>query len=336
MTEPGALLDLVREEATQLVEGGAAPAVRVRLLREVLGAEPEQSGLLQARCALSGSSAVASLESEQAPDGGWGRFHSADSLARRAIPTTEVGVERAVALGLSKSDPLLARAARYVADILDGRVPFPDPPEKNERWTTGARLFAAATLSQIDASCSSLDESWRTWMSITCRTFAAGHHDAQAEAEAHRELTGVTGELSYLGLCGKYQLALLGARADDIPRDVSTALLRWVWESRDGIRYLGQPVSSPPTAATPRCVEAWFASLELLSRFQGCLDFAVPAVEWLWRRRGADSYWDFGPRSATSRVLPFSESWRRRSNRRTEWTARVLLLIARFCGARAQ
>jgi hypothetical protein len=334
MTEPGGLLDLVREQAGQLVEGGAAPAVRVRLLREVLGAEPEQSGLLLARRALSFSPAVASLESEQAPDGGWGRFHSADSLVKRAIPTTEVGVERAVALGLSKADPLLARAARHVAGILDGRVPFPDPPEKNERWTIGARLFAAATLSQIDASCSSLDESWRTWVSIACRTFAAGDYDARVEAEAHRELTGVTGELNYLGLGGKYQLALLGARAGGIPRDVSTALLRWVWESRDGIRYLGQPVSSPPTGGAPRCVEAWFASLELLSRFPGWLDFAAPAVEWVWRQRGADGYWDLGPRSATSRVLPFSENWRRRRNRRTEWTARVLLLIARYCGVR--
>jgi len=40
-------------------------------------------------------------------------------------------------------------------------------------------------------------------------------------------------------LSGKYQLALLSARPDALPRDLEQALLDWVWHKENGIGYPG-------------------------------------------------------------------------------------------------
>jgi len=141
---------------------------------------------------------VRELAREQREDGGWGRFHSRDSQARHRIPTTEMGVERALALGLDVSHPILSKAARYLVGLLEGPLAdFPDLPEKDDRWATGARLFTAATLALVQPDHPVLDDVWNLRLSIAQRTFAPGRYDAGAETLAHRELTGATARGSH-------------------------------------------------------------------------------------------------------------------------------------------
>lgn len=69
----------------------------------------------------------------------------------------------------------------------------------------------------------------------------------------------------------------------------------------------------------------------MLSRlFPSWVRFAGSAIEWLWSRRGADGYWDFGPRPHSVAVLPFSDDWRAGRNRRFDWSTRVLVLLGRY------
>ena len=137
-----------------------------------------------------------------------------------------MGVERALALGLDVSHPILSKAARYLVGLLEGPLAdFPDLPEKDDRWATGARLFTAATLALVQPDHPTLDGVWNLWLSIAQRTFASGRYDPGAEIQAHRELTGATARGSYLVLSGKYQLALLSACSGALPRDLEKALL---------------------------------------------------------------------------------------------------------------
>ncbi|MBN2083391.1 hypothetical protein JW859_14445 [bacterium] len=47
------------------------------------------------------------------------------------------------------------------------------------------------------------------------------------------------------------------------------------------------------------------------------------------RRRAEDGLWDLGPRGCSSSYCPLSVAWRRRIDRRFDWSARVLAVLAR-------
>lgn len=174
--------DLIRAIAGCILAGESDPVVRFRLLRDVLARALDSPELVQARRDLATSRWVRELEREQREDGSWGRFHSRDSQARHRIFNTEVGVERVLALGLDVSHPILSRAARYLVGLLEGPLAgFPDPPERNDRWATGARLFTAAMLALVQPDHPILDEVWNLWLSIAQRVFAVGRYDPEAE-----------------------------------------------------------------------------------------------------------------------------------------------------------
>jgi hypothetical protein len=271
------------------------------------------------------------LARTQRADGSWGRFHSRDSRANQPIPTTEIGLARALALGLDDRHPVVHQAAAYVAALLQAPiVAFPDPPEKNDRWPTSVRLFTAATLALVWPAHPALTEPRRLWLDIAQRTFASGRYDPAAESCAHRDLTGATVRHSHLVLNGKYQLSLLSSRPEALPRPLETALLDWLWHKEEGLGYLGVKLSGPPDRHKPGQLDGWFSSLELISRFPGWREPAREAIEWLWQNRTPTGLWDFGPRSSGSTALPLSETWRSQTARPHDWTTRTLALLSRF------
>ena len=323
-------LDTIDEIAEGILARDPGTDGRIHLLRDALQRPPHSPEVVQAREDLATSRRVQELQREQWNDGSWGRLHSQDSSAGQKIGATEVGVERALALGLDAAHSVLYKASRYLTGILEGRILCRDRAEKNDRWDTGVRLFSAATLAWIQPDLPVLDAVWELWMNLARRTFASGAYDPEAEIRAHRELTGASVQHSYLVLDSKYALALLGARAAALPRDLEAALLRWVWHKEDGIGYLEEKVSRLPGPGESGHFERWFASLELLSRFPVWRELASDVIRWFWDTRTPAGLWDFGPRSNLSIVLPLSESWRRQRARQVDWTTRVLVLLRRY------
>ncbi|MEW5825724.1 MAG: hypothetical protein AB1778_02750 [Candidatus Bipolaricaulota bacterium] len=319
--------DDARALALELTRGTSDPVVRLRLARDVLRGSAGEERVDAARREVDTSIHVERLIAEQRPDGGWGRLHSRDTSSRSAVPTTEWAVERALALGLDARHPILAKAVRYLADVLAGRAVPPDPPERNDRWTTGLQLFAASALARIEPGHEALDVPWRLWQEIARRTLSDGSYDAAAEAEAHHALTGATVTGSYLVLSNRYTLALLAARAADLPDGLAASLVRWIWRKPDGIGCYGVPVSAPVQTPDSGAGERWFLSHELLAGFSVAGMATAPLADALAERRRPDGLWDFGPRAAWSWALPLSESWRRRDARAVDWTVRVLALL---------
>lgn len=311
------------------------PAVSLRLLRDVLGVHPDDSLLDQPRRELNGSHWVLQLTHEQGSDGGWGRLHSQNSALRRPIPTTEFAVNRALALGLDAGHPILARAADYLVALLEARLPFPDPAERNDRWETAKRLFTAATLASIHPNHPALDETWALWLEISERTFARGDYDAQAEAEAHRRLSGASVQNSHLVIANRYSLALLGARANQIPHATENALLNWLWHKPHGIGYLGVSLCAQPENFSSSQLDRWFASHELLAAFPSWRKLAGSSIRWLCEQQRPDGLWNFGPSSRMSHYFPLSESWRKKNSRAFDWSARTLILLSRFLEQRS-
>ena len=194
------------------------------------------------------------------------------------------------------------------------------------------RLFLASTLSLIEPGHEILDQDRELWAEITRRTFRSGEYREEDEVAAHAELTGATVKDSYLVLNNRYSLNILGSVEGLLPAGVEGALLGWLWSRGDGIGYLEVPLGGLPPYEKAGRFDRWLTSLEMLGRlFPGWVDCAQEAVSWIWEQRDAEGTWDFGPRPGYVSVLPLSDSWRRRQDRRFDWTTRVLVLLRRFC-----
>jgi len=322
-------LDAIEETAHQILQDAPDSIVRFRLLRDVIKALPDSNILNIARQEMLSSRWVVELRNEQKEDGSWGRFHSA-MKAKGKVATTEAAVERGLTLGLEASDPTFQAAIEYLSRLLEGRIDFPDPPERNSRWETGKKLFASATLARICPALRILDETWDLWATIAEHTFASGRYDSEAEIRAHELLTGTDVKDSYLVLNNRYQLALLGSRAARLPRTVENALVDWAWHKTDGVGYLEIPLTNPPSRFTAGMLDRLFTSLELLSYFPSTLRLADSMIGWLWKQRDSEGLWNFGTRASFSVYFPLSQNSRSVKQRQHDWSTRVLVLLKRF------
>lgn len=331
---PSELLGILRSQAEEMLAGELDPGVLARLRRDVLGQETASDRALLRE--LQGSVHIQQLDLEQQQDGGWGRFHSRDSSQKRRVPTTEWAVARALALGLPPRTPMLRRASRYIQGLLTWKLPFPDPPEVNDRWPVGRRLFSAATLARLEPQNLQVQQERSLWQEIATRTFASGRYRAGAERGAHDELTGASAENSYLRLNGHYQLRLLGSAPEGLPERLDQPLVEWLWSLPQGIGYYSQKLGLPAPEA-PTAFDNWLASHELLASCSTHWPARADRVlRWLWGQRQPDGCWDFGPRPPGSPRLPLSESWRSPASRRRDWTARVLALLAAYARGRLE
>lgn len=319
----------IEETAHCILQENPNHVVHFRLLRDALRVAPDSDALVHARREMLKSRWVQELKSGQKEDGSWGRFHSA-MKNRDKIGTTEAAVERGLALGLETDDPVFCAAIDYLSRLLEGRVEFPDPPERNNRWATGKQLFVAATLARICPTLPILDKPWQLWTTIAEHTLASGKYDPEAEMRAHQMLTGASVKDSYLVLSGRYQLALLGLRASKLPKAVENALVDYVWHKKNGIGYLEIPLANPPRQFTVGMLDRLFTSLEILSYFPSWRRHAENMINWLWTQRNNEGFWDFGPKASMTVYFPLSENWRKNKSRQHDWSTRVLALLRKF------
>jgi hypothetical protein len=325
------MIEAIEDKAQRIIEQSPGGVVEFRLLRDVFRQSPEAMVLREARKKLKDSLNIQELAGEQWADGGWGAFHSRSTKLKQKIPSTEVGVERALALGLDVSHLVLEKAAEYIVEIMEGRIEFPDYHEKNDRWQTGMRLFLASTLSLIQPDHPILDEDRVLWHAIAQKAFQSGTYSVEDEIAAHAEITGATVKSSYLVLNNRYQLNILGSKPGTVSKELEIAILKWLWKRPDGIGYLEIPLSGQPPVK-PGQIDRWLASLELLARtFPAWVQFAQEAIDWLWKQQNAQGYWDFGSRPGSMANLPLSDSWRSKDNRVFDWTTRVLVLLRKYC-----
>jgi hypothetical protein len=320
------MIDLIQETALKILRQSPDVVVRNKLKFKIM----DQQGIAQEVFSLDASQHVQTLANEQHDDGSWGRFHSQDSRRKQKIPTTEFAVGRAVHLGLDHTHPILAKAASYIERVLDQRIPFPDPPESNNRWETGKRLFLASTLSLILADHPLVIRERSLWLAIAKRAFQSGEYRLEDEIAAHTELTGASIRQSYLTLNGKYQLNLLGSHLRTAPFSFEKSIVAWVWGLPKGIGYYTQPLNMPPDAK-PEAVDRWLSSLALILK---CVPAGAqhlqPAIQWLLDQQTDDGCWDFGRCPRSSPFLPLSDNWRNPNHRKFDWTTRVLCILITY------
>jgi hypothetical protein len=319
-------LAIIEELAGKILIEDPDPVVRFLLLRDVLKRPLHDQELILARRELSENRWVQLLEQKQWEDGSWGRLHSQDTQAKQKIATTEYGVDKAIGLGLDADHPILSKAFRYLAGILETGA-CRDRPENNDRWPTGVRLFIASAISKIHPNSPVIDGVWEHWAEITRRAFASGIYNHEAERLAHRELTGIKSKLGYLTLNSKYHVTLLGSRAELLDRGLEEAYVNWIWNEMGYIGYLSVSLNLLPDQLQKRHLGYWVHAIELLSAFKCWRKYAADAIDWLWQNRNSEGFWDLGQVGDT--FFRLSKSWRT-PNRQHDWSTRILALLRRF------
>lgn len=314
----------IRRVADGLIERRPGPVVEYRLRRDVLREDAGSLSMLAMRREVWASPGAIELAREQKPDGSWGRFHSMDSSIRARFVTSELAVERALAIGLDKVTPVLMRAAGYMTAVLRGDADWSDRREKSEAWDEGKKVITAATLSLIDPGNPETLPVWNLWARLAREVLSDGAHSVGRENAAFRRLTGVAFPKGYL--FSRYVLSLLGSQGNRLSPDLSAQILRWVWARKDGIGYLCADMRCPNQTK----LEPWIRSLELLSAFPGWREIGESAINWLWDARRPDGLWDFGRGMRTGWWFPLSDNWLPRGNRAIDHSTRLLILFRRY------
>jgi len=290
-----------------------------QLLRHVLGLPADQARLVNARAALSGNQWVQQLVAEQLPDGSFGRFHSQDTQQKTIFRTSEQAIDRAFALGLEPNHPVLACMRSYIQLALQGQVHITDPDEKNEAWPLLIRLILAGRLAQIAPSDKLVVPFWQYLEEVTQSAFKSGSYQLEHEVEAYRRLSGVYVPKGFLE--SQHALWILSARPLTTP--LESALVRWVLNKPDGIRYIRAPLQAPE----PNRIGYWVRSMNLLSRFPAWQDLSLDILNQIWEQHDEQGWWDFGKQLGRCAEFPLSESWRYRIHRKMDHSTHMLVIL---------
>ncbi len=303
------LTDILKT-AELILSQNPEPVIQYLLYRDIFKFSINSSEIIDSKRELNNNHWVKVLSKEQQEDGSWGPLYSQDSSSKNKIITTEYGVRKSIILGLDGKDEILKRASQNLVHILNTGFCL-DRPEKNERWSTGLKLFASSTLSLIHPNHKLVREQQNIWRNIINSTFSSGKYDPLAEKKAHKEFTGIIGELKYLKLNSKYHLELLGSKLNLLHRDIENLYFDWIANQVGSISYISLPLNKPMNEIGLRDLESWLLSMEILSKFNNWIKYSLPGLMWLWKNKDQNGPWNFGTKSRSSvSLFPLSRDWR--------------------------
>ena len=321
----------IKTYARELLTSNNPPeaVIQYRIRKEILFQETSRSHLLELQQAMMEHPQVKILQGEQMSNGGWGRFHSRDTRAKQKIPTTEIAIDRGIALGLDAQNPIFQKTIPYLVKLLENKIPYPGYDEKNDRWSIGKPLFYGSTLSLLVPMHPLIKPIRTLWREVLHYTFKSGNYNEQDEIQYHKKNTGATIKNFYLVLNNRYSLRLIGSGMEPLPLNLELAYLKWILQYQEGIGYLECPMTPIPSPSNIRLFEHWLCSLELLGRtFPNWVKIYHPALQWIWNQQISPGLWDFGPKATISKVLPLSKDWKKKERRIQDWSARILLLLS--------
>lgn len=313
---------------------------RFRIIRDILEIPSSDPLFIEAQDGLANSKLALELTESQEANGTWGRFHSQDTKdkVKRRFVTTEQAIRQALALGFDKDSGILQKVIGFMADVIEGKDTWPDPPEKHEGWPTGVRLITAATLARIDNHHPALQEVRESWVEILKRTFASGQYGSEDECEAHLALNGIFTKNKYPRLASIYPLILLSGTDSRLPKDLETRYLDWIWRKKDGIYYLTWFSLDKYPDLNAKEFPFWLEAIEILSGFDCWAgEHGEEVAAWLWNQRDSHGVWNLeagseGANGARKYCrFQMSESWRNPLHREIDCSVRILCLLKKLC-----
>lgn len=267
------------------------PAVQYKARLSLLDVPYQDAALSALRREFWKSDIVEEMYQTQDINGGWGRLRSKDYSVKAKIPTSSVGIERCLYIGLTIEDrDILFMASEYLQDLLLGRgreAVF----EKNERAIPWQRAIVCNLLEAIIPESPLVDETYHQWRYIAGRAYEEGEYSYEKDKAAQHEVF-LTRENRLVPMQSK----LLLKRRKEIPEALEEAMLRHLGglANEKGIFWEKTPDKLPEQFVYKQ-TRRWFDTFHYINQFKGSKMYLENVVEWLLENAREDGLWDWGP-----------------------------------------
>ncbi len=331
----------IQNIAERILEDNPDPVVQVRLLRDILGKNRNNAELIEAESKLDENKWVQILRNDQWEDGSWGRFHTEDTTLKQKVPTTEVGVSRAINFGLNDRHPIIQKVTDYIVGILSNSIKPRDVVPKGigrNVWAKFINKIVAASLAEINPNHPILNDYFDLWSRIIQESFPSYSYNAKNQILAYIEILEINydefstrfkkriNEGKELTINDVYTVNLISSQIHKLNPELEKAYFKRLWNL--GIGYLNVDLTSSPSdlIGTTTFVR-WLRSLEVLKPYLSWKSHVEEIFKWFWDNQTKDGLWDFGKLPLSIRSIRLSSSWRKPNARIHDWTTRILLIL---------
>lgn len=280
----------ISRHAKALLEFCEYPAVQYKVKFSVLDVPYEDSGLSLLREAFLKSDIVEEMYQTQDRYGGWGPFQSKDYSVKAKIPTSCVGIERCLYIGLTVEDrDILLTAEEYLEEMFLGKG-HEKILAKNERVIPWHRAKVCNLLEAITPNSQICDETWRQWLFIAGRAYEDGEYSYEKDKAAQHEVF-LTRENRLVPM----QSELLLKRREEIAVSLEDAMLRHLGRNacENGYFWDKTPNSLPEKFMYEK-TRRWFTTFNYINQFRGSALYLKGAVDWIMENTREDGLWDWG------------------------------------------
>ena len=274
------------------------------------------------------SDIVEEMAQTQDDYGGWGNFQSKDYSVKAKIPTSSVGIERCLYIGLTAADrDILFLAGEYLEELLSG-TSHEKVREKNERAVLWQRAKVCNLLEAIAPRSPLCDETWRQWLFIAGRAYEDGVYCYEKDKAAQHEVF-LTREDRLVPM----QSELLLRRREEIAPSLEDAMLRHLGGDActNGYFWDKTPDKLPENFVYNK-TRRWFKTFNYINQFRGSRLYLENAVEWLMDNVRKDGVWDWGTQTKDpwGYFEYFSCNRNYRHNRVVDCTIEVLDFLKKY------
>lgn len=267
------------------------PAVRYKILFSLLDTPFEDEKLSRLRDEFLHSDIVEEMYRTQGENGGWGKLRSKDYSVKAKIPTSEVGIERCLYIGLTLEDrDILFMAREYLLSLLDGTAPE-GVFEKNERANPWQTALVCRLLEDISPYSEESNDTYNRWLYIAQRAYESGEYSYEADRAAQHEVFS-TRENKLVPM----QSELLLKRRDRISPELEAAMLRHLGGAANEKGYFWACTPGKlPENFVYRETRRRFKTFNYINQFRNSALYLENAVSWLMENVGENGLWDWGP-----------------------------------------
>lgn len=280
-----------QEHVQALLDFCQYPAVHYKAKFSLLDIPYKDNRLAELRPEFLKSDIVEELYQTQDENGGWGKLRSRDYSVKAKIPTSGVGIERCLYIGLTIEDrDILFLANEYLQELLLGRG-REGVFEKNERANPWQKAIVCNYLEAIAPWNPLCDETYGQWLYIAGRAYEEGEYSYEKDRSAQHEVF-LTREDRLVPM----QSELLLKRRREISEALEGAMLRHLGRNANekGHFWEKTPDKLPETFVC-RQTRRWFETFNYINQFRGSEIYLGNAVEWLLENAREDGLWDWGP-----------------------------------------
>ncbi len=281
----------LNRSAKALLEFCEYPAVQYKVNYSILDVPYEDGELSLLRKIFLKSDIVEEMYQTQDINGGWGNFQSKDYSVKAKIPTSSVGIERCLYIGLTVEDrDILFMAVEYLKELLLG-TSHEKIWEKNERAVPWQRARVCNLLEAITPNAPICDETWRQWLFIAGRAYEDGEYSYERDKAAQHEVF-LTRESRLVPM----QSELLLKRREEISVSLEDAMLRHLggYACENGYFWDKTPNRLPEHFRYDK-TRRWFKTFNYINQFRGSKLYLKSAVDWIMENVQEDGVWDWGP-----------------------------------------